>query len=114
MEHGAVANKRKEGKRSMVWIIFVFGAVLSWGIYGPALPKGQTSLGNPLKALLCVGVASFLIGVLVPVAGVSSPGGVTGFKTSGSIWAGIRWALGALGVVCIFYAFKSCWLANYV
>jgi len=114
MEHGAVADKRKEGKRSMVWIIFVFGAVLSWGIYGPVLHKGQTSLGNPLKALLCVGVAYFLIGVLVPVAGLSSQGGVTGFNTSGSIWAGLGGALGALGAVCIIYAFKSGGLPNYV
>ena len=75
MEGGTVAIMRKRGKRSMVWIVFVVGAVLSWGIYGPALHKGQTSLGNPLKALLCVGVAYFLIGVLVPVAGLSSQGG---------------------------------------
>ncbi|PYV11851.1 MAG: hypothetical protein DMG23_03095 [Acidobacteria bacterium] len=114
MEHGAVTNMRKEGKRSMVWILFVFGAVLSWGFYGPALHKGQTLLGNPLKALLCVGVAYFLIGVLVPVAGLFSQGGVTGFNTGGSIWAGIGGALGALGAVCIIYAFKSGGLPNYV
>ena len=113
MEH-AVANTRKEGKRSMMWIIFALGAVLSWGIYGPALHKGQTSLGNPLKALLCVGVAYFLIGVLVPVAGLSSQGGMTGFKAGGSIWAGIGGALGALGAVCIIYAFKSGGLPTYV
>src|SRR5205807_7331458 len=114
MEHDAVADKRKEGKRSMVWIIFVFGAVLSWGIYGPVLHKGQTSLGNPLKALLCVGVAYFLIGVLVPVAGLSSQGGVTGFNTSGSIWAGLGGAPGALRAVCIIYSFKSGGPPNYV
>ena len=59
----------------MVWVIFAVGAVLSWGICGPALHKGQTQLGNPLKALLCVGVAYFLTGVLVPFAGLSSQGG---------------------------------------
>ena len=52
---------------SMTWIIFVLGAVLSWGIYGPMLHKGQLQLGNPLRALLCVGAAYFLVGVLVPV-----------------------------------------------
>jgi hypothetical protein len=114
IEHSAVANMKKGGKRSMVWIVFVLGAVLSWGIYGPALHKGQTSLGNPLKALLCVGVAYFLIGVLVPVAGLSSQGGVTGFNASGSVWAGIGGALGALGAVCIIYAFKSGGLPIYV
>ena len=55
MGHGAIANTKEKGKRSMAWIIFAGCAVLAWGIYGPALHKGQTSLGNPLKALLCVG-----------------------------------------------------------
>src|SRR5262249_2602361 len=96
MEHAAVTGKSKERKRSMVWVIFAVGAVLSWGIYGPALHKGQTQLGSPLKALLCVGIAYFLIGVLVPVLGLSSQGGVSGFNTGGSIWAGIGGALGAL------------------
>src|SRR4051812_47198675 len=41
--------------KSMVWLIFIAGAVLSWGAYGALLYLGQTQLGNPLKALLCVG-----------------------------------------------------------
>ena len=41
----------------MGWVIFVAGAVLSWGAYGAFLYLGQTQLGNPLKAMLCVGVA---------------------------------------------------------
>src|SRR5712691_9507158 len=114
MEHGAAVNKSKGGKRSMVWIIFALGAVFAWGIYGPALHKGQVLLGNPLRALLCVGVAYFLIGVLVPVVALSSHGGITGFNTSGLIWAGTGGALGALGAVCIIYAFKSGGLPNYV
>ena len=52
----------------MGWAVFVAGAVLSWGAYGVLLYLGQVQLGNPLKALLCVGVAYFLIGVLLPVA----------------------------------------------
>src|SRR4030081_1383360 len=108
------ASAKPEGKRSMLWVIFVIGAVLSWGIYGPALHKGQTLLGNPLKALLCVGVAYFLIGVLVPVAVLSSQGGVPGFSPCVSRWAGIGGTLGALGAVCIIYAFKSGGLPKYV
>ena len=106
MQNAAVASKSKERKHSMVWVIFAVGAVLAWGVYGPALHKGQTQLGSPLKALLCVGVAYFLIGVLVPVLGLSSQGGVNGFNTGGSVWAGIGGALGAIGAVCIIYAFK--------
>ena len=58
-----------------MWILFVAGAVLSWGAYGVLLHKGQVLLGNPLKALLCVGVAYFLIGVLVPVGDAVGAGG---------------------------------------
>src|SRR5882724_10029698 len=81
------ATRKAEGKRSMVWMIFVLGAVLSWGVYGVALHKGQTLLGSPLKALLCVGVAYFLIGVLVPVLVLSSQGGLSGFNSGGTAWA---------------------------
>ena len=62
----------------MKWLIFVLGAVLSWGIYGPMLHKGQVQLGNPLKALLCVGIAYFLIGVLVPLGVLCPPAGGIG------------------------------------
>ena len=58
----------------MLWILFALGAALSWGLYGPALHRGQVELGNPMRALLCVGVAYFLIGVLVPVISLSVPG----------------------------------------
>jgi hypothetical protein len=115
MEPSAVASIKKEGrKRSKMWIIFVVGAVLSWGLYGPALHKGQTQLGNPLKALLCVGIAYFLIGILVPVAALLPQGGLSGFNAGGSTWSTIGGALGALGAVCIIYAFKSGGLPVYV
>jgi uncharacterized membrane protein len=98
----------------MVWMIFALGAVLSWGFYGVALHTGQVKLGSPLKALLCVGVAYFLIAVLAPVAALSGQGGITGFSRSGALWAGLGGALGALGAVCIIYAFKAGGLPNYV
>jgi hypothetical protein len=98
----------------MTWILFALGAVLSWGFYGVILHKGQVALGNPLRALLCVGVAYFLIGVLVPIAGLSTQGGLTGFNAAGSTWATIGGALGALGAVCIIWAFKAGGLPNYV
>ena len=52
----------------MTWVVFVAGAVLSWGVYGAMLHQGQMQLGNPLKALLCVGVAYFLVGVSISLA----------------------------------------------
>jgi len=98
----------------MVWMIFVLGAVLSWGTYGVALHKGQVQLGNPLKALLCVGVAYFLIAVLVPVVALSAQGGLSGFNSAGTGWATLGGALGAIGAICIIFAFKYGGLPTYV
>jgi hypothetical protein len=98
----------------MGWVIFVAGAALSWGAYGVILQQGQVQLGNPLKALLCVGVAYFLIGVLVPLVGLSAQGGLSGFNTGGVIRATLGGALGAAGAVCIIWAFKSGGLPVYV
>jgi len=98
----------------MGWVIFVAGAVLSWGAYGALLHQGQTQLGNPLKALLCVGVAYFLIGVLVPVAGLSAQGNLSNFNSTGLMTATIAGALGAAGAACIIYSFRFGGLPVYV
>ena len=95
-------------------ILFVAGAILSWGAYGVLLHRGQVLLGNPLKALLCVGVAYFLIGVLVPVAALSAQGGMSNFNSTGLITATIAGALGAAGAACIIYAFRTGGLPLYV
>jgi len=97
-----------------MWVVFVAGAILSWGAYGVLLHQGQVALGNPLKALLCVGVAYFLIGVLVPVAALSAQGGLSNFNSHGLITATIAGGLGAAGAACIIYAFKSGGLPVYV
>jgi hypothetical protein len=97
-----------------MWILFVAGAVLSWGAYGVLLHRGQVLLGNPLKALLCVGVAYFLIGVLVPVAALSAQGGMSNFNGTGLVTATIAGALGAAGAACIIYAFRTGGLPLYV
>jgi hypothetical protein len=98
----------------MGWLLFVAGAVLSWGAYGAFLYLGQTQLGNPLKALLCVGIAYFLIGVLVPIAGLSAEGNLSNFNSTGLITATIAGALGAAGAACIIYAFRAGGLPIYV
>ena len=81
----------------MSWVFFVAGAILSWGLYGPALHRGQTALGNPLRALLCVGVAYFLIAVLVPVVALSAQGQLHGFSARGVAAATAGGTLGTLG-----------------
>jgi hypothetical protein len=98
----------------MLWIVFALGAALLWGLYGPSLHKGQVQLGNPLRALLCVGAAYFLIGVLVPVVALWRQGELAGFNAGGTGWATVGGALGAAGAICIIFAFKSGGLPTYV
>jgi hypothetical protein len=106
----------KEKKNPMLWAFFAIGAALSWGIYGAMLHQGQVKLGNPLRALLCVGVAYFLIGVLVPVGGLATQGQLSGqgWNAVGTTTATAAGALGAIGAVCIIWAFKSGGVPNYV
>ncbi len=94
----------------MLWILFALGAALSWGLYGPALHSGQVALGSPMRALLCVGVAYFLIGVLVPIAGLSYQGDLHGFTMKGSLAATLGGALGAIGAICMVR--DSCCTSN--
>jgi hypothetical protein len=98
----------------MTWVVFVLGAVLSWGMYGPMLHKGQVQLGNPLRALLCVGIAYFGIAVLVPVIALASQGSLKGFNSAGTIGATLAGALGALGAVCIIWSFRTGGVPTYV
>jgi hypothetical protein len=98
----------------MGWVVFVAGAVLSWGVYGAMLHQGQTQLGHPLKALLCVGVAYFLVGVIVPVAALSAQGQMSGFNTAGLVSATLAGTLGAVGAVCIIWSFRTGGIPLYV
>jgi hypothetical protein len=92
----------------MTWLAFVAGAFLSWGVYGSMLHDGQMRLGSPMRALLCVGVAYFLIGVLVPLGVLYSQGeGLKGFNSSGTTMATVAGALGAIGAACIIFAFRT-------
>ncbi len=91
----------------MLWVAFALGAALAWGMYGPALHKGQVALGNPLKALLCVGVAYFLVAVLVPGGMLGAQGNLGGFSSNGTTMATLGGALGALGAIFIIMAFRN-------
>jgi len=99
----------------MVWLAYVAGAILSWGVYGAMLHGGQVKLGNPMRALLCVGVAYFLVGVLFPVGALFSQGqGLRGFNSAGTTAATAAGMLGALGAVCIIFAFRNGGTPTYV
>jgi len=52
--------------RWMIVLAFVLGAVLSWGVYVPIVHTASQKLGSNLRAFLFVGVAYFLVAVVVP------------------------------------------------
>lgn len=98
----------------MSWVMYAAGAATFWGLYGASLHRGQVSLGNPMRALLCVGVAYFLIGVIWPVGALSSQGELRNFNMAGTLTATLAGALGAIGAVCIIYAFRAGGSPTYV
>ena len=101
------------------WLLFTFITILSWGVYGILLHKGQ-ALMQPTsgpkmdpsilryKAFLFVGLAYFLTAVLAPLAILMKSGtAFTGYTSSGALWsliAGTAGAIGAFGVLLAFGA----------
>lgn len=106
----------------------LFGAialtVLCWGLYGSVLKQGQmkmaaaaeaaTPAGAPaaavhpasLRPFVCVGLAYFLIGVIVPAIWLHYYGEKGEWTISGLVWSLAGGALGALGALGIILAFK--------
>jgi hypothetical protein len=77
-----------------------------WGSYGAVLHKGQMKMGGSrLRPFLCVGLAYFVIAVLVPLPLLEvfrEPGGWEFWGTVWSLAGGAAGALGALGIVLAF------------
>ncbi|MFO0876316.1 MAG: hypothetical protein U0840_03000 [Gemmataceae bacterium] len=96
------------------WLLFVTLAGLSWGTYVPLIFYGGSELGGKpssrLLAILCVGVAYFLLAVVFP--------GIYLWQTpadqqprwsssTGLTFAGLAGAAGAIGAICVIFATKS-------
>ncbi|MFP6648336.1 MAG: hypothetical protein VB817_02680, partial [Pirellulaceae bacterium] len=77
--------------------------VLCWGSYGPVLHHSKASMGNSSMAqLLCVGLAYFLIAVIIPVFVLRTKGENGNWSKDGFLFglaAGTFGALGALGII---------------
>src|SRR6185503_20174896 len=94
------------------WLAFTMLTVITWGVYGILLHKGQVAMGDPAngryKAFLFVGIAYFLTAVLAPLFLLMTKGtAFSGYTASGSWWsliAGIAGAIGAFGVLLAFGA----------
>jgi hypothetical protein len=84
-------------------------AAVCWGSYGPMLHIGQAKMsGSRLRPFMCVGIAYFLVAVIVPLVLIYLRADDTGSWTpTGVTWAffaGVAGAVGALGVILAFNA----------
>jgi hypothetical protein len=95
-----------------VWLAFVLGAGLCWGTYvpfiaygGKSLGDGTPGIGNRFAAILCVGVAYFLLGVLIPLGYFLMNGPGNAQATVGGItFSSLAGVAGALGAICVVFA----------
>ena len=105
--------------RSLLLIVASFTVtILCWGVYGPVLHWGQELMHVSsdestegvhlarLRPFVCVGLAYFLIGVVVPAALLRAWGEKGHWTLTGVIWSLAGGALGALGALGIILAFN--------
>jgi drug/metabolite transporter (DMT)-like permease len=94
------------------WVQWVLLAGLSWGTYVPLIFYGGSELGGKsasrILAILCVGVAYFLIAVLFPLwLFVSGKEQWPDWSTTGLVFSGLAGVAGAIGALCVVFASKS-------
>jgi hypothetical protein len=96
--------------RSLLFVIASFCVtILGWGFYVPMLRWGQLAMSSTLaparwRPFICVGLAYFLIGVIVPVLLLKLRGERGQWTTTGIIYSLLGGALGALGALGIILA----------
>lgn len=97
------------------WWGYVIGAGLAWGTYVPLVFFGGTELttrpgtiGGRLASILCVGIAYFLLAVVIPVVLMSlRDDAKPEWKTTGLVFSGLAGVAGAVGAICVIFASKA-------
>ena len=94
------------------WLLYVLLAGLSWGTYVPLIFYGGSELGGKsasrILAILCVGVAYFVIAVLFPLyLFLSGQEPWPDLKTTGLVFSGLAGVAGAVGALCVVFASKA-------
>lgn len=91
-------------------VLSIAVTAICWGIYGPILHWGQHDMGGGrLRTFICVGIAYFLVAIVVPVIFMALTGWEMEEKyharTMGVVWSLVGGALGAVGALGIIMAF---------
>ncbi len=94
------------------YFAFVLMTIVFWGIYAPVLQLGQVSMGidgkpSRIGPLMCVGIAYFLIAVMVPVVVLFTKGETGRWSISGFVWSFVAGVIGALGAVGMIIALEN-------
>ncbi len=94
------------------WVWYVLLAGLSWGTYVPLIFYGGSELGGKpasrLMAILCVGVAYFVLAVLIPAAlYLSGNQQMPELSTTGLTFSALAGVAGAVGALCVVFATQS-------
>jgi MFS family permease len=91
--------------RSLPFIALTF---FCWGIYGELMHNGQEGMDNSrLRPFICVGVAYFIIAVVVPVVLLNLNGEPGGWTIPGIIYSLVAGTLGAVGAFGIILALSN-------
>lgn len=96
----------KRTERFVEVLLAVALTICCWGAYGPVLHRGQMAMkGSRLRPLLCIGLAYFLIAVLVPLALLAPLGDSGSWNLGGVLWSVAGGSLGAIGALGTILAF---------
>jgi len=95
------------------WWGYVILAGLAWGTYVPIIAFGGLEFGGKpnarLAAILCVGLAYFVLAVVLPgvlfATGVQdTPEALKNWKTSAIVFSCLAGVAGAVGAICVVFA----------
>ena len=79
-------------------VLFTLLTAVCWGVYGPVLHHGAADMGgSTLRPFVCVGLAYFLIAILVPGIVLRMRPERGSWTTTGIIWSLIAGTAGTRG-----------------
>jgi hypothetical protein len=98
------------------WVLYTLAAGLAWGTYVPLIFYGGSELGKQsnarIMAILCVGVAYFVIAVMFPLyLFLSGQEQWPELKATGLVFSGLAGVAGAVGALCVVFASKAAVMA---
>jgi hypothetical protein len=90
-----------------LWLFYSILAGLCWGTYVPLAQQGIGGLRSPYGSFLCIGVAYFLIAVLVPIGLLATIENAPRWNAYGITFATLAGVAGALGALCVIFANRN-------